>query len=346
MRYIRNKIIVMAVLGMAVAGLAACGSSSSSTSSDAAANSIVPTNTSSGSGSAPKQLTTLKVGIVPASSLASDYLGIQQGYFKNAGLQLKFVTGQSAASLIAETLSGQLDITFAPSVSVIAADAHGADLRMIANQGGLTDPNESSSAIMVAAGSPIKSVKDLVGKKVGVIALHSELDILLHTVVAAAGGDQKAVQSVQIPFPDMLSALQSHRVDAIVTTEPFLTIAKKAGAKVISNPETQLLPNGSTGMWAAKDSYITSHSQLIRGFIKANTESIAYAKTHVPAVRALLPKITSMSPALASQVHLGLIYSPQIESVIKLGDMSKALGYIPNVPPLSQLVWPWPQSAS
>ena len=342
MKHIRT-IMIVAVAAISGVGLAACGGSSSTSSSSASPSSGSSQSASgtSTSGNSSK-VTTLKVGIVAASSLATDYLGIQQGYFAQQGLKLNFIPGETAAALVAQVLSGQVNITFAPTASVIAADANGAKLQMIGPQGGLIAPNQPSSAIVVLPGSPIKTVKELVGKTVGVIALKSELDVLMHTEVKNAGGDEKAVQSVQIPFPTMYTALKAHRVDAIVTTEPFLTIAKEQGVRTISNLETDLLPNGSTGAWVATQSYIKANPAIIKAFQKANAQSIVYTKAHVAAARALLPKITSMAPALAKIVNLGLIYDPNLNvaSIEKLGGMMKDLGYVPNVPPVSQLIAP------
>jgi NitT/TauT family transport system substrate-binding protein len=346
MKRVRRFIVgtgALVALGLVIA---ACGGSSNSTGTQAAATGSASSTSAAGatstSASSSGKVTTLKTGVVPASSLVTAYMGDQQGYWTKAGLALKQIPGETAAALIAQVLSGQLNITFAPSASVIAADAAGAHLQMIANQGGLIAPGQPSSAILVNPDSGITSPKDLVGKKVGVIALKSELDVLMHIAVQRAGGDQSQVQSVQIPFPDMLPALQAHRVDAIVTSEPFMTIALKAGMKDIGNVEEQLLPKGTTGTWAATTDYIKSHEALIKAFQKANAQSIDYTRTHVTQARAALPKITSMKPALAQIVKLGLIYTPKVDtkSVLQLGDYMKQLGYINAVPPISELVAP------
>jgi NitT/TauT family transport system substrate-binding protein len=339
MKHIRS-IIIAALAAGSITALAACGDSGSNASGAAGDGGAGPGVTSTTAATKPQ--TTLKVGIIPSSGLAPVYLGVQNGYFTDQGLKLDLVPGATAAALIAQTISGQLDITFAPSASIIAADANGAKLKAIASVGGKIDPDEPAAAILVKSGSSIKSPKDLAGKKVAVIALKSELDVLLHTAVKNAGADEKSVHSVQIPFPEMQAALKSGRVDAIVTTEPFLTIAKQAGVTDIYDLESKLIPNVTTSVFAATEDYINKNPELIKAFQAANAQSTDYAKANVDKARALLPKITSMKPALAKVVKLGLIYDPDVDvaSVEKMSQLMQDLGYVKNVPPADQLVQP------
>jgi NitT/TauT family transport system substrate-binding protein len=339
MKHIRS-IIIAALAAGSITALAACGDTGSSASGSAGDGGAGPGVTSTTASDKPQ--TTLKVGIIPSSGLAPMYLGVQNGYFTDQGLKLDLVPGATAAALIAQTISGQLNITFAPSASIIAADANGAKLKAIASVGGKIDPAEPSAAIMVKSGSSIKSPKDLAGKKVAVIALKSELDVLLHTAVKNAGADEKSVHSVQIPFPEMLPALKSGRVDAIVTTEPFMTIAKQAGTTNIYDIESKLIPNVTTSVFAATEDYIKKNPEVIKAFQAANAKSTLYAKANVDQARALLPKITSMKPALAKVVKLGLIYDPDVDvtSVEKMSQLMQDLGYVKDVPPAAQLVQP------
>jgi NitT/TauT family transport system substrate-binding protein len=331
MKQVRS-IIVGAAAMAAVLGLVACGGSDSSSATAA------PNTTGA------KKITTLKIGSSKSSSLVTTYIGQEQGFFEDEGLKIDLIPAETAAAGIAQVLSGQLDITYAPSASVMAADTNGANLKMIANQGGLIDPTQPSSALVVMPDSPIKSPKDLVGKKIGVIALKSELDVLMHQAVKKDGGDEKKAQSVQIPFPQMYTALKAGRVDAVVTTEPFLTIANKAGVRTVSNIETELLPKGSTGVWAAKADYIEKNPEAIAAFQRSNAKSILYTGAHEPDARALLPKVTSMDPGLAKVVKLGLIYTPAVDaaSVEKLGAMMQDLGYLKDVPSVDEMVLPQP----
>ena len=174
-------------------------------------------------GEASAESTPVKLGIVEFTGIAPTQLGIDKGIFEKHGIDLELVPADNPAAISAQVLSGQLDLGFATTTYHATAAAKGAPLVAVSAVDGLINPDDAVSAIVVKDDSPIQSPKDLTGKKVAVVALGSELDVLMKKVTDDDGGDSSQVQSVQIPFPQMQAALAAGRVDAIVTTEPFMS---------------------------------------------------------------------------------------------------------------------------
>jgi len=302
------------VLVPALCALSACGSDDNSGSG----------STSSSSGSSSAKVTPLKVGVVEYSGIAPTQLGIDKGIFRKHGLDVKLVPGDNPAAISAQVLSGQLDIGFATTTFLLTAASKGAPLQAISAVDGLIDPNDAVSAIVVKKGSSIKSPKDLVGKKAAVVALGSELDVLTKKVVDDDGGDSSKVKSVQIPFPQMQAALKAGRVDAAVTTEPFLSLTKnKDGAQVVSEPEVEVLPNGSVTAYTASKQYIGKNGDTVKRFQAAMQDSLTYAKAHKDEALAAVAKVTGVPVAEAKGQALGVVYEPKLDtaSVSKMQDL-------------------------
>lgn len=287
------------------------------------------------------ELTTVRVGNLVYTGTAPFQLGIKKGFFEEEGLKIEQVEGDNPAAIAGQITSGQLDIGFATTTFLATVVAQGAPLKAIAAVEGLIDTKAPVSAIVVPADSPIKSPKDLSGKKVAVVALGSELHLITLVVVDEDGGDSKTVQPVQLPFPQMQQALEAGNVDAIVTTEPFLTATLSTGARDISDPEIDVFPNGSVSAWIASDSFIKSNPKAVAAFKRAMDKTLQYSSDHKDEVLALIPDYAGLEKSQLENMNLGTVYNPKLDndSIVKMAELLHKYGFIDKAPTLEQLVY-------
>lgn len=283
---------------------------------------------------------TVTVGYVPYVGAAPFKLGIDNGFFEEQGITIEDSEGVAPAPIMAQVVSGQLDIGFTTVPALVAAAANGLELQIISAFDGLVDPENPSSAIMVMEDSPIQAPKDLVGKKVGVVALQSGLDVVTHEVVRRDGGDHTKVESVQIPFPEMTTALKAGRVDAVANTEPFVTLATEEGVRSISYPEVEVIPNGTLTAFVASREFIESQPDTVSRFQAAMKKSLEYAGKHPDEAKAVMPEIADIEPDVLEKINLGTIFEPGIDpaSVEAFVDIQSGLGFVENPPAPSDLV--------
>ena len=197
----KKSLAAVAATGIALSlSLTACGSGS------------VDGSKSSASGDS--SLTQVKIGLFPSSAVAAFQLGIDKGYFKEHGIDLKLVMGASSAAQLPAVNSGSLDFVLASPTTPIVAASKGLDLKIVA---GYAKNNPSivtdSVAVMVGKGSSIKSAKDLVGKKVAINALGSIGEIGIKNAVEQDGGDPNKVTFVQLGFDQVAAQLASGQID-------------------------------------------------------------------------------------------------------------------------------------
>jgi NitT/TauT family transport system substrate-binding protein len=323
----RLKHLTLVALLAAASALAGCGSNDDEGSGG------------SGSGAADKRAT-VRLGYVAFTGIAPTQLGLDKGIFAKHGIDLKMVAADNPAAISAQVLSGQLDVGFATTTFLETAASKGAPLQAISAVDGLINPDEAVSAIVVKQGSDIKSAKDLTGKKVAVVALGSELHVLTLKVTDDDGGDSSKLKPVQIPFPQMQAALKAGRVDAVVTTEPFLSLSKNAGGQVISEPEVELLPNGSVTAYTASKPYIAKNADTVKNFQAAMQESLEYAKAHNDETLAAVAKVTGLSADEAKGQVLGTIFAPKLDvpSIEKMQDLLLEYKLIPKKVETADLV--------
>lgn len=322
----RRRFGLAAFCATAVLAIAACGDDDDSSGDETAAGG---------------ETKTLRVSYVPYVGAAPFILGIEQGFFEERGLQIEDRQGPAPAPIMAQVVSGQLDVGFTTIPALISAVAGGAPLKAISPFDGIIDPENPQGAILVKEDSGIGSPKDLEGKQVGVVALQSELDVLLHEVVERDGGDPSQVESVQIPFPEMNAALDAGRVDAVVNVEPFLTQAKdQGGFEEISYPEVEVVPEQAVTAFVASDQFIEENPDTVEQFRAAMEESLQYAADNPEEAQDTMTEVGEIEPDLLKRINLGLIFDPVLdeESIETFTDLMEKFEFVEEAPPASELL--------
>src|SRR4051794_30601224 len=159
--------------------------------------------------------TKISVGVIPIIDVAPIYLGQTKGFFADRGIDLDLVPEQGGAPIVKGVLSGKYQFGFSNVTSLMAAQADGAPLKAVASGVASTGrAGRDFSAIVVNGNSPIRTPKDLAGKRIAVNTLKNIGDTTVRQSVREAGGDARNLKFLAMPFPDVPGALQGGRVDA------------------------------------------------------------------------------------------------------------------------------------
>jgi NitT/TauT family transport system substrate-binding protein len=250
--------------------------------------SAAPAGSAAPGGRASVEKPDLTVAAVPAADTAGLYVAQQRGLFAAAGLHVKIVPVTSSATAIAGQMAAQYDITIGNYVSYILADAqHQASLRILA-EGSIMQPR--AQVILTPPGSPITTIADLKGKKIGVNVVGNIGTLLISSVLSEGGILPSQVHFVPIPFPDMTAALKAHAVDAAWLPEPFVSFAEQSiGAQQLIDTDqgaTQNFPIAGyvvTQAWAKKypKTAAAFGRVLLQGQMLADTNRVAVEQAMV-----------------------------------------------------------------
>src|SRR5690606_23512052 len=108
-------------------------------------------------------LAKVKVGVIPIVDVAPVYLGKEQGFFEDHGIDLSLESGQGGAAIVPGVMSGDFQFGFSNVTSLMLAKDNGLPLKMVAAGNSSTNADPDFSAVVVKDDSPIKSAKDLAG---------------------------------------------------------------------------------------------------------------------------------------------------------------------------------------
>ena len=308
---------------------AACGSNSGPSSSSG------PTSPGQ-----PAKVDKVTVGVIPILDVAPIYLGKQKGFFTSRNIDLTLEQAQGGAAIVPAVVSGQYQFGFSNMISLLVAQSRNVPIKVVCNGNNSTGVDGSDfAALMVKADSPIKTAADLAGKKVAANTLKNIVDTSVRASVRKAGGDPKSVQFVELAFPQQPAALQSGQVDAVFVVEPFQQAVLAQGGRKIASSYVDAAPNLTVASYFTSTKLLGDNPDLVKRFVEAMKESLAYADSHADEARQIIGTYTQITQDVIAKVTLPK-WPAEINkaSVQTLADLAKQDGLLDKAADLNALL--------
>ena len=216
---------------------------------------------------------TIYVGLVSITPTNAPVLaGVDGGFFKKYGLDVKPLVMSGSSTAIASMLSGEMSFITIAGSGIINAYLAGSDAVMIAGT-----VNYAPYELVVS--KEIKRIEDLTGKKLGIARFGGSADFLarwaLEKYGLKPGKDVVILQSGG--NPERLAAVEQGAIQATLLEQSFAYRAHKDGFKTILDYSTVGLDYQHSGIGATK-SYIEKNHDLTIRFLKGMIEGIHQMK--------------------------------------------------------------------
>jgi NitT/TauT family transport system substrate-binding protein len=297
-------------------------------------------DSSSGGDQASSEPTKITVGTLPIANAAPMYLGMEKGFFKDEGLEIKPHVGEGGAALIPALLSGDDQFSFVGVIPAITAVGKDVPVRIVTSSDDAAATEDKDwQTLVVPKGSSIESVEDLPGKTVAVNALRGLAEVVISRSLEKQGVNYRDVKLLEVPFPEMPAALDGGRVDAALLTEPFLSQVLAEGGTQIDAPSVETLPSFPNGVYITSEEYLAENEDVVDRFASAMNKSLDYAKANPDEVRAIIPTYTQVPKAAAEQLRLPAFDSELDQKGIELeADLTAKYGIVDEPPAYEDLV--------
>ena len=311
--------------------LTGCGAGSPSSSGTAATSQAKE-------GSA--NLEKVSVGLIPITDVAPVYLGIQEGYFEQEGLELDVQLAQGGAAIVPAVMTGEYQFGYSNVVSLLIARDKGLPVTVVSNGSTSTNqPGQDTTEVAAMPDSGIQNAADLVGKTVAVNALSNFADITIRNSVEQAGGDPQGVKFVEMPYPNMPAALERGDVDAVWTTEPFRTQILKAGGKIVASPMTDMAENFDSAFYFTSKQTLEKNPELVDRFRRALEKSFEFASKNEDKVRAIIQDYAKVTPELAESLVMSKWHKDvNMDALKKLGTAAQKYEVLKKDPDYEALI--------
>ena len=246
----------------------------------------------------------LVIATVPTASAAGLYIAQQEGFFRQAGLNVKILSVDSAATVTSDLLNGSIDVLDGAYPGFIEAQVHGAGRFHILADGYAGAPNVDEIVVLPRSG--ITSARQLAGQTIAVNALDSIAALLVSSTLESVGVPPSMVHLVAMPFPAMPAALKAHRIDAAYEAEPYLSEAEvQAGAENLIDANGGGTQNFAIDGYVATVRWCQRYPKTAAAVARAIDRGQALADTDRPLVQGVLQKYASISEQTAAIMALG-----------------------------------------
>ena len=204
------------------------------------------------------------------------------------GLDAEVLFVPVSSRAIQAALAGEIQFITSGGVANINANVTGADFV------GLT-ATLSTFVFKVLASPELKKPENLKGKKVGISRLGGASDFSIRYALTHWGlVPDKDVAIIQVGGePEEVMALQNRAVDAVILSEPFATVATRAGAAVLADLSQLGVPYTMHGFGVRK-SFVRTNRDVVVRFMKAYLEGIYVFKTNKDVALNVLKKYTKL----------------------------------------------------
>ena len=238
---------------------------------------------------------------------APQYVAINNGYFKNNGIEIELTTGQGADAVMTAVLSNQSDIGFAgPEASIYVYNEGKEDYCQVFAQ--LT---KRDGSFLVARNNTEKfSWQDLKGKTVIPGRKGGVPYMTLEYVLKKNGINPQTDLTLDdsIKFDLMAGAFASGNADYVTLFEPTASATEKQGKGYIVASVGEEAGEIPYTAYFAKKSYIAENEKAIEGFTKAVYEGQKWVKEHsskeiAEAIQSFFPDTDVDSLATAVQSY-------------------------------------------
>jgi len=225
-----------------------------------------------------KEVTELRyqgsVGAVTLPELAEDlgYLG---------AVKLKWIGNTiSGPQDIQAATTGDTDFGGAFNGAIVKLAASKAPIKAVIGYYGVD--KDAYTGFYVLNDSPIKTAKDLIGKKIGVNTLGAHSEAVIKTYLTRAGLTPDEIKQVELVVVPPVNTEQSVRQKQIDVGALGGTLRDKALARGGLRPlftDYQLLGNFTAGSYVFRDDFLKKHPDTVKTFVAGVAKAVEWART-------------------------------------------------------------------
>lgn len=254
---------------------------------------------------APQQITqVVKTAYVPLTANLPLFVALEQGFFKQNGLNVEASEAASPNDIVAALVSGKID--FAPGLAytiLFPSAVQYPETFKLFSSSEETEINYTAS-IITKKDSSINSYQDLRGKKIGVYGGLVQVNFL-KAILVGMKIDLNEVKIVEINPRLQIQGLLANEYDALSTTEPTSNIALLGGqTKLVSdNPRVKYImsPFPSTAATLATK-FIRENPTAARAVVHSLNQAIDFINNNPTEAKKSLLKYTPIPTESSNQI--------------------------------------------
>jgi sulfonate transport system substrate-binding protein len=258
-------------------------------------------------------------------------------HFAPQGIEVKWVEFSSGPPMLEAMNVGSVDYGAVGDSPPIFAQAAGAAIVYAAGQ-----PITNGQGILVPPNSPIRSIADLKGKRVGFTKGSSAHNVIVQTL-EKAGLSYADITPVYLTPPDAGPAFANGSIDAWSIWDPYFAIGEtKQNGRILVNASEITKTNS---FYIANRDFAKTRGAVLQQIIDVTSSTAKWAETHRDEVAKALSAVTNIPldiqtvAANRSSFAVGPITDDIIATQQGVADRFFKLGLIPKPVVVRDAVW-------
>jgi NitT/TauT family transport system substrate-binding protein len=226
-------------------------------------------------------------------------VGIQTGIFAKHGLDVEASAAAGDAKMQQALTAGSIDIGIGSGPGM-AFMAKGVPAKAVAVMYGVP----KNMAVMVGYNSPIKTVEDLKGKKLGCTTVGSLTHWIGDRITHQKGWGADGIKMVPIGgMPPARAAIKTGQLDGYIgALESGYNLEEQKEWRVITGA-APFVDDFITHVFFATNEIIEKKPQLVKAYLAAWKETIAFMKANKDKSVEITAKVINVPPSVAARAY-------------------------------------------
>jgi NitT/TauT family transport system substrate-binding protein len=259
----------------------------------------------------------------------------KQGLFAKAGLDAELTVYRSGGEAFEAQAAGASDIISGLVSQIATGRIKGVNTKILS----MSASANTGWRLMVKTGSPIKEVKDIAGKKVGITTAGSSSDFMALWTRA-----QYKLDFVSVPLGGggLVPNLLSGNVDAAIVYSPLSFQILQAKQAVSLLDYATAIPSCLAVSWSAPDTLIEKQPEMLRGALKALYGAVVHMQKNRDEAIKIIAEVNSVPESVAAQEFDETFMKLSVDGTFTLDQVKTAedlatLGGFKNLAPPDQI---------
>jgi len=248
-------------------------------------------------------------------------VGIETGRFAKQGLDIEASAFGGDAKLQQALTADGIDVGIGSGPGM-AFMAKGAPVKAVAAMAGIP----TNMALMVSYNSPIKTVDDLKGKRIGVTTVGSLTDWIGKRIGVLKGWGPAGMTIVAIGgMEPARAAMKTGQIDGYISSLESGYAFEEAKEWRVITTATPFVDHFITHVIFVREEVIEKRPQAVRGFLQGWFNTIAFMKADKAKAVEITAKVLDLSPAVIGRAYdeeVGIfsddgVFDPKAVAVLK-----------------------------
>lgn len=287
----------------------------------------------------------VRVGYLPIYVDLPLFVAQERGFFRDRCLEVELNRFETSPDMGSALVGGRVDAL----ASVATSSALGVETRDAGRfRIFLVDaetPQNALSSLLISSTSPIRSVEQLRGKTIGSFP-GPTAQVFAPLALERLGLPRGSYQIQELPIASHLSALETGRIDAVVTYEPTATqgVLKYHSRRLVpALIESNVISPWQAGLWIMGTQFSRERPEVAQRFVLAIYDAVRFIRSNPAEAKQALQRYTSIEPQVAEQtpnIPFTMVDEADLVTLQRHADLLRQHGNLSQSVDVSRLIMP------